>query len=132
MSKSYNHGVFHRIISQRQYKRKIKRDRDIPSYVTLERRRNSNGNCAMAAAGRKRAPPPAKVPRSNGIRKRENDDEEENRSLNVVSKTTYKLRAFEDGEEEDAELVIVVTPELFSFQISSLVFNYVVSFRLVS
>ena len=81
-----------RIISQRQYKRKIKRDRerDIPSYVTLERRRNSNGNCT---GSRKRAPAPAKVPRgsnSNGV--------------SVVSKTTFKLRAFEDGEQEDPEL----------------------------
>ena len=48
--------------------------------------------------------PPAKVPRSNGIGSKGGGDEDD-RSLNVVSKTTYKLRAFEDGEEEDAELV---------------------------
>ena len=86
-----------RIISQRQYKRKIKRDRerDIPSYVTLERRRNSNGSCA-AAGSRKRAPsvPPAKVPRGSGS----------SNGVSVVSKTTFKLRAFEDGEQEDPEL----------------------------
>ena len=99
-------SIFDRIISQRQYKRKIKRDhRDIPSYVTLDRRRNSNGSCtgSKRATAAARALPPAKVPRSNGIGSKGGG--EDDRSLNVVSKTTYKLRAFEDGEEEDAELV---------------------------
>ena len=49
--------------------------------------------------------PPAKVSRRNGIGSKGGGDEDD-RSLNVVSKTTYKLRAFEDGgEEDDAEMV---------------------------
>ena len=106
-----------RIISQRQYKRKIKRDRerDIPSYVTLERRRNSNGNCT---GSRKRAPsvPPAKVPRGSGS---------SSNGVSVVSKTTFKLRAFEDGEQEDPELgsdiCLVPSKHVFSSNVNPLV-----------
>ena len=77
----------HRIISQRQYKRKLRRD--CPSYVTLDRKnskksRDKNASSSSAAANSKSD--------AEGDLKAAQDS----MKLKLISKTTFKLRSTTD------------------------------------
>jgi len=79
-----NHFLF-RFISQRQYKRKIKREdaSSAPSYVTMERKTRRKHSAEEQ---------PSQEPSSDTLRR-----------LRITSKTTYRLRPVSDGENAAAD-----------------------------
>ena len=75
----------HRFISQRQYKRKLRRE--CPSYVTMERK-------------------PSKK------KTKTKTDAEEDRTLKLISKTTYKLRSTADLTDDTKNLSSSEDPDI--------------------
>lgn len=96
-----------RFISQRQYKRKLRRD--CPSYATLQRTHRRSSTKSVTKNGSEKTDDADEVSKEREAVDLEGSDTL--RKMKIMSKTTFKLRTFEDSEETpDLSLELMEIP----------------------